>query len=115
LRYVERVCPVGVRTQPPRSTIWFDMNLPLYSPIAPSAGWKPGYAWYADDVHSQQSPWIWRSPPVAGPAGRGWYVAGSAGPVVVVASAAGPFVTACSHSASLGNRFPAQLAKASAS
>ena len=28
----------GVRQDPPRSTIWPDMNLPLYSPTAPAAG-----------------------------------------------------------------------------
>ncbi len=42
LRYDARAWPGGVSAQPPRSTIWLDMNLPLYSPIAPSAGWKPG-------------------------------------------------------------------------
>ena len=35
-------CPAGVKAQPPLSTIWLDMNLPLYSPIAPAGGWKPG-------------------------------------------------------------------------
>src|SRR4029079_7357977 len=34
-----RVWPGGVNAQPPRSTIWLDMNLPLYSPIAPAGGW----------------------------------------------------------------------------
>ena len=42
LRYVARTCAPGVRYEPPRRTIWFDMNFPLYSPTAPAAGWKPG-------------------------------------------------------------------------
>ena len=32
----------GVAQEPPRSTIWLHMNLPLYSPTAPAAGRKPG-------------------------------------------------------------------------
>ena len=35
LRYVARMCDAGVAQEPPRSTIWPDMNLPLYSPMAP--------------------------------------------------------------------------------
>ena len=42
LRYEERMWEVGVTTDPPRNTIWLDMNFPLYSPRAPSAGRKPG-------------------------------------------------------------------------
>ena len=38
LRYVARTCPGGVAHEPPRSTYWPHMNLPLYSPIAPAAG-----------------------------------------------------------------------------
>ena len=26
----------------PRSTCWFTMNFPLYSPTAPADGWNPG-------------------------------------------------------------------------
>ena len=36
LRYVTRLWPVGVRQELPRSTYWLTMNLPLYSPTAPS-------------------------------------------------------------------------------
>ena len=32
----------GVAQEPPRSTYWLHMNLPLYSPTAPAAGRKPG-------------------------------------------------------------------------
>jgi hypothetical protein len=32
------------------------MNLPLYSPTAPTAAENPGYGLYADDVHCQTSP-----------------------------------------------------------
>ena len=42
LRYVARTWPVGVAQQPPRSTCWLTMNLPLYSPTAPAAGRKRG-------------------------------------------------------------------------
>jgi hypothetical protein len=38
LRYVARMWLAGVAQEPPRSTYWPDMNLPLYSPTAPSAG-----------------------------------------------------------------------------
>ena len=51
LRYVDRACPVGVTHAPPRNTICPDMNLPLYSPIAPFGALNPGYGRYADDVH----------------------------------------------------------------
>ena len=33
--------PGGVTQQPPRSTYWFTMNLPLYSPTAPGRGPEP--------------------------------------------------------------------------
>src|ERR1700678_1441644 len=56
LRYVGRTWPAGVAQHPPRRTYWLTMNLPLYSPTAPGAVTKPGYGWYADDVHSQTSP-----------------------------------------------------------
>lgn len=36
------------------------MNLPLYSPTAPAAGAKPGYAEYELDVHCHTSPNNWR-------------------------------------------------------
>ena len=42
LRYVARMCERGVAHEPPRSTYWLHMNLPLYSPTAPAAGAKPG-------------------------------------------------------------------------
>ena len=32
-----------VAQEPPRSTIWLAMNLPLYSPSEPASGLKPGY------------------------------------------------------------------------
>ena len=38
LRYVARTCERGVKHEPPRSTIWLHMNLPLYSPSAPGSG-----------------------------------------------------------------------------
>ena len=31
-----RTCPAGVTQEPPRSTYWLAMNLPLYSPTAPA-------------------------------------------------------------------------------
>ena len=34
--------PGGEAQEPPRSTYWLTMNLPLYSPTAPAAGRKPG-------------------------------------------------------------------------
>ena len=46
LRYVGRVWPAGVTQDPPRSTIWLHMNLPLYSPMAPGGGRNPGYGPY---------------------------------------------------------------------
>ena len=42
LRYVGRTWPGGEAQEPPRSTYWLTMNLPLYSPTAPSAVRKPG-------------------------------------------------------------------------
>src|SRR5262249_39274515 len=42
LRYVARTCPSGVAQEPPRSTIWPHMNLPLYSATAPASGLYPG-------------------------------------------------------------------------
>src|SRR4051794_38503405 len=56
LRYVGLLCPFGVATDAPRSTIWLIMNLPLYSPTAPPGLRKPGYGRYADEVHSQREP-----------------------------------------------------------
>ena len=41
-RYVRRQWPGEVADEPPRSTCWFTMNLPLYSPTAPSAMVNPG-------------------------------------------------------------------------
>ena len=35
---VARMCDAGVAQEPPRSTYWLHMNLPLYSPTAPAAG-----------------------------------------------------------------------------
>ncbi len=37
-RYVARMCDGGVTHDPPRSTIWPDMNFPLYSPSGPGGG-----------------------------------------------------------------------------
>ena len=34
--------PQPAAQEPPRSTIWLIINLPLYSPIAPGSGLKPG-------------------------------------------------------------------------
>ena len=42
LRELARTWSAGVAQEPPRSTYWFTMNLPLYSPTAPAAGRKPG-------------------------------------------------------------------------
>ena len=41
-RYVSRPWPGGVSQQLPRNTICELMNLPLYSPMAPGGGRKPG-------------------------------------------------------------------------
>src|SRR5690606_22097243 len=38
LRYVGRRCESGVAHEPPRSTYWLHMNLPLYSPSVPGSG-----------------------------------------------------------------------------
>src|ERR1700722_4904797 len=84
------------------------MNLPLYSPTAPGAVTKPGYGWYADDVHSQTSP---KSPAESGsPTDLGCSVSmSSSWPTDSTPAAAD------SHSLSEGSRAPAQRAKASAS
>src|SRR5690606_3117004 len=39
LRYVRRMWVAEVAHDPPRSTNWLHMNLPLYSPSAPGGGW----------------------------------------------------------------------------
>src|SRR5207244_665581 len=41
-RYVGRMWERGVAHEPPRSTYWLHMNLPLYSPRAPGAVRNPG-------------------------------------------------------------------------
>ena len=100
----------GVSAQPPRSTIWFDMNLPLYSPIAPSAGVEPRVGVVRRRRPLPAVPVDLARPPVAGPAALGWYVAVSSGRLPRPGWRPARRRTACSHSASLGNRFPAQAA-----
>jgi hypothetical protein len=41
LRVLALMCDSGVAQEPPRSTYWLTMNLPLYSPTAPAAGRNP--------------------------------------------------------------------------
>ena len=50
------VALAGVTHEPPRSTIWLHMNLPLYSPKSPATGRSPGRRRRGSAVHSQTSP-----------------------------------------------------------
>src|SRR5271166_5077563 len=109
LRYVRRICDCGVAQEPPRSTIWLHMNLPLYSPTAPAAARNPGYGRYELAVHSQTSPNIWDSVPLSPAA------CGCRNSLSMKFPVREHEPEATSHSYSVASLAPAQRAKASAS
>src|SRR5215831_15208828 len=98
------MCVWEVAHEPPRSTYWLHMNLPLYSPNAPGATRKPGYGEYELCVHSHTSPYSCCSCPLP-PAATGWKQ-----PSSTKLPSIGTVTAATSHSASVGNRAPAQRA-----